>query len=173
MSTKCQQQGKSPQKEERQKENQDTQEGRRQKTLHSCVNGAVDGSTNQESNTGQQTKGVTSVQKLDIMPACAKMSSLHIQSMKSGKEPKDKVVFKMKGVNVKTIIDTGSSVNIVDQDTHKRLGKPKLREISSTLYPFRTSNQVEGVFTAEIVKREICSYRCISGKRAACMQHHI
>ena len=63
---------------------------------------------------------------------------------------------KMFGKNVNAMIDTGSCVNIIDQSTYERLGKPKMSRSDNLLYPFGTDNRlkVEGVFTTEVESRE-------------------
>ena len=76
----------------------------------------------------------------------------HVQSGKKKNVRKGKVVLQMLGKNVNAMIDTGSCVNIIDEDTYVRLGKPKLSKSDSLLYPFGTASQlrVEGVFTTEV-----------------------
>ena len=81
---------------------------------------------------------------------CVDNSKVH--AIRGGKTPKGTVIIKMNGINVKTMIDTGSGVNIIDSQTHKRLGEPKVHKTNRMLFPFGTRNElkVKGVFKIEI-----------------------
>lgn len=58
------------------------------------------------------------------------------------------------GVDLQMIVDTGATLNIVDQKAYKRLGKPSLQKHKTTAYTYGSSTAMNfvGKFTASVEK---------------------
>ena len=59
----------------------------------------------------------------------------------SVKQSLPQVSLKLNNVDTSLLIDTGSTVNIIDEETHQKIGKPTLQKIKEpNLYPYGTNN---------------------------------
>lgn len=85
---------------------------------------------------------------------------VHVENVNTVKSVKSnspgKVKIQMNGIEVNAIIDTGSSVNIIDENTYKLIGSPSLFATESSLFPFGVNEKlnVEGKFVANISAKE-------------------
>lgn len=59
---------------------------------------------------------------------------------------------KLNNVDTSLLIDTGSTVNIIDEETHQKIGKPTLQKIKEpNLYPYGTSNPLRILGQCELL----------------------
>ena len=79
------------------------------------------------------------------------ISSVSIVKGKNN-QSQNKTIVHVNGIEVQAVIDTGSSVTILDKDTYEKLGRPKLMKAGNTLYPFgvKESLSVKGNFVATV-----------------------
>ena len=62
------------------------------------------------------------------------------------------ITLKLENINTSLLVDTGSTVNIIDKNTHKQLGQPKLKKgLEPNLYPYGNSSPLHVLGQCEIV----------------------
>ena len=70
----------------------------------------------------------------------------------SVKQSLPQVSLKLNNVDTSLLIDTGSTVNIIDEETHQKIGKPTLQKIKEpNLYPYGTSNPLRILGQCELL----------------------
>ena len=88
----------------------------------------------------------------------------HVEQVNSVSAARGRTIAKVNGVQTKMIIDTRSSVNIVDFQTYVAIGQPELGPCDSVLYPFGLSEKlpIMGKFTANVeAKGKVVSARIL------------
>ena len=70
----------------------------------------------------------------------------------SVKQSLPQVSLKLNNVDTSLLIDTGSTVNIIDEETHQKIGKPTLQKIKEpNLYPYGTNNPLRILGQCELL----------------------
>lgn len=80
--------------------------------------------------------------------------TIHIENevVNTVKQPLPKVSLKLNNINTSLLIDTGSTVNIIDEETYQKLGKPKLKKSKEpNLYSYGTSNPLHVLGQCELL----------------------
>lgn len=65
---------------------------------------------------------------------------------------------KLNDCEVKLLVDSGSSVDILDETTHRRIGKPKLRKGKMTLTPYGGKGEIKVIGTCDLAMETSRSY---------------
>ena len=61
------------------------------------------------------------------------------------------ITLKLDNINTSLLVDTRSTVNIIDENTHKQLGQPKLKKgLEPNLYPYGNSSLLHILGQSEI-----------------------
>ena len=71
------------------------------------------------------------------------------------------ITLKLDNINTSLLVDTGSTVNIIDENTHKQLGQPKLKKgPEPNLYPYGNSSPLHVLGQREIVVETKSQLQC-------------